>query len=114
MAYDQYLADRIRRILAENRISFEEKKMMGGLCYMVDDKMCLGVVKDKLMARLDPDLTERLLAEPGCKLMDFTGKTMKGFFFIDPEGTDLDQDLEYWVRLGLEFNPKAKSSKQNK
>jgi hypothetical protein len=46
--------------------------------------------------------------------MDFTGRTMKGFFFIDPEGTDLDKDLEYWVKLGLEFNPAAKSSKQKK
>jgi hypothetical protein len=53
MAYDEFLAERIRRVLTENHVSFEEKKMMGGLCYMVDDKMCLGVVKEKLMARLD-------------------------------------------------------------
>jgi TfoX/Sxy family transcriptional regulator of competence genes len=112
MAFDEFLAERIRRVLNENNVSFEEKKMMGGLCYMVDDKMCLGVVKDKLMARIDPELTEMALAMPGCRLMDFTGKTMKGFLFIDPEGTDLDKDLEYWVGLGLEFNPKAKSSKK--
>ena len=112
MAYDEFLAERIRRILAGNHVSFEEKKMMGGLCYMVAGKMCLGVVRDKLMARIDPEMTEEVLAKAGCTPMDFTGRTMKGFFFIGPEGTDLEKDLEYWVALGLAFNPQAKSSKK--
>jgi len=85
--------------------------MMGGLCYMVDDKMCIGVVKNNLMARIDPDIYEEALTKKGCKEMDFTGRSMKGFVFVEPRGVDLDEDLDYWVELCLDFNPLAKSSK---
>jgi TfoX/Sxy family transcriptional regulator of competence genes len=112
MAYDKHLAGRVSRTLEILQIPFEEKFMMGGVCYLVDDKMCVGVVKGELMARIDPEGTNDALQKKGCRLMDFTGKTMKGFLFIDPEGTDMDADLEYWVRLALEFNPRAKSSKK--
>ncbi|MCX6287761.1 MAG: TfoX/Sxy family protein [Bacteroidetes bacterium] len=112
MAYDKQLAERISRTFGILGISFEEKFMMGGICYMVNDKMCAGVVKNELMARIDPDQTETALTKKGCRLMDFTHKTMKGFVFVDPEGTDMDYDLEYWVKLSLEYNPKAKSSKK--
>ena len=114
MAYDEFLAERVRRTLSQHNVPFEEKHMMGGVCYMVDDKMCLGVVKQSLMARIDPEFMGMVLEKPGCRLMDFTGKTMKGFILVDPEGTDLDKDLDYWVELGLAFNPKAKSSKKKK
>lgn len=112
MAYDNFLADRIRLSLKEKHISFEEKKMMGGLCFMVEDKMCVGVVKDNLMARIDPDIYDKALQEKGCREMDFTGRPMKGFVFVEPEGIDLDQDLNYWIQLCLKYNPKAKSSKK--
>jgi hypothetical protein len=112
MAYDEFLADRIRFALQSRKISFEERKMMGGLCYMVDDKMCIGVVKDTLMARIDPDIYEEALSKKGSREMDFTGRPMKGFVFVEPDGVDLDEDLDYWVELCLDFNPKAKSSKK--
>ena len=112
MAYDEFLADRIREALKSRKTIFEERKMMGGLCYMVDDKMCIGGVKDKLMARIDPEVYEEALTKPGCREMDFTGRTMKGFVFVEPVGVDMDEDLDYWVELCLEFNPKAKSSKK--
>ena len=114
MAYDEYLADRIRTVLNEKKVSFEEKKMMGGLCYLVDDKMCLGVVKSNLMARIDPDIYDQAMTKTGCREMDFTGRPMKGFVFVEPEGIDMDEDLDYWVELCLDFNPKAKSSKKKK
>lgn len=114
MAYDEFLSDRIRMVLKEKGASFLEKKMMGGVAYMVDDKMCVGVVRDKLMARIDPDIQEQALKKKGCREMDFTGKPMKGFVFIAPEGTDMDADLAYWVQLALDFNPRAKSSKSKK
>ena len=79
---------------------------------MVDDKMCAGVVKNKLMVRIDPELTEMALTKKGCTLMDFTGTSMKGFMYIEPEGTDMDKDLDYWIALCLEYNPFAKSSKK--
>ena len=86
--------------------------MMGGLCYMVDDKMCVGVVKDRLMARIDPDIYDEALSKPGCREMDFTGRPMKGFVFVEPVGIDMDEDLDYWVELCLDFNPRAQSSKK--
>lgn len=114
MAYDEFLADRIRTALQNRKISFEEKKMMGGLCYMVDDKMCVGVIKDKLMARIDPEVYEEALSKVGCKKMDFTGRPLKGFVLVEPLGIDLEEDLNYWVQLCLDFNPKARSSKKKK
>lgn len=112
MPYDQHLADRIGRILKEKKADFFEKKMFGGLCYMVDNKMCLGIVKETLMARIGEAKYEEALQRPGCNEMDFTGRPMKGYVFVDPEGIDLDSDLEYWIQLCLDFNPMAKASKK--
>lgn len=114
MAYNEFLADRIRTALKEKKVSFEEMKMMGGLCYMVDEKMCIGIVKDMLMARIDPDIQETALSKKGCKEMDFTGRPMKGFVFVEPEGIDMEEDLLYWVQLCLDYNPRAKSSRKKK
>ena len=114
MAYNEFLADRIRKVFIDEKISFGEKKMMGGLTFMVNDKMCVGVSKDDLMARIDPDKYSYALTKKGCREMDFTGRPMKGFVFIEPDGTDLNKDLEYWIKLALEYNPKAKSSKKKK
>ena len=114
MAYDEKLAERVRNILGKKNISFEEKKMMGGLCFMVDDKMCLGVQDSKIMARIDPDIYESSLTKPGCKVMDFTGKPMRGYVYVEDEEIKKESDLSGWVKLCLDFNPKAKSSKKKK
>ena len=114
MAYNEFLGERIGIALKRKGVAFEEKKMMGGLAMMVDEKMCVGVVKDKLMARIDPEIYETALTRPGCNPMDFTGKRMKGFVFVDQEGIDQEEDLEYWIELALEFNPRAKSSKKKR
>ena len=112
MAYNEFLADRIKLVLKEKTVPFTEKAMMGGLTFMIDDKMCVGIVKDSLMARIDPEVYDNALKMRGCREMDFTKKPMKGFVFIDPEGYDLDTDLEYWIDLALDYNPKARSSKK--
>ena len=112
MAYDEYLAERIRNAFKEKGIATEEKKMMGGICYMVNDKMCAGVIDDKLMARLDPDIYEEALKKKGCRPMDFTGRPMKGFVYVDSEGIDMDDELAEWIQYCLDYNPKAKSSKR--
>jgi TfoX/Sxy family transcriptional regulator of competence genes len=114
MAYDEHLADRVRNTFKRKRTTFEEKKMMGGLCFLVDDKMCVGVHESRLMARIDPEVYEAALKRKGCEKMLFTGKEMKGYVFVHPPGTDLDKDLESWIQLSLDFNPKAKSSKRQK
>ena len=114
MAYNEFLADRIRQVLDEKKIAYLEKKMMGGVCYMVDDKMCVGIIKDNLMARLDPVIYEDALTKDGCREMDFTKRTMKGYVYLEPSAIDMDDQLDYWIQLALEFNPKAKSSKKKK
>lgn len=114
MAYNEFLADRIRHALKEKKIRSEERKMMGGLCFMVNDKMCIGVQEDNLMARIDPEIYDEALTREGCREMDFTGRPMKGFVFVDSRGYDQDSDLESWVQFCLDFNPRAKSSKKKR
>lgn len=114
MAYDTYLEERMTRILEAKKQAFEAKKMMGGLCYMVEDKMCFGIVGEQMMARINPDIYEDSLKKEGCSEMNFTGRAMKGFVYLDGEAIDKDDDLEHWIDLCLEFNPLAKSSKKKK
>jgi len=114
MAYDENLADRIRRSLKEKGIAYIEKKMFGGLCFMVDNKMCLGIVKDELMARIGETIYSEALSKQGTKEMNFTGRTMKGYVFVEPDGIDLDEELDYFVQACLDFNPFAKASKKRK
>jgi hypothetical protein len=111
MPYSEQLAERVREALRERRIAFEEKPMMGGLCFMVQGKMCLGVEKLRLMARIDPDEYQAALGREGCVPMDFTGRPMRGFVFVNPEGIDSRQQLQNWVDLALEFNPRAVASR---
>ncbi|WP_186757080.1 TfoX/Sxy family protein [Echinicola salinicaeni] len=112
MAYNTFLADRIGHVLQHAGKPFEAKKMMGGLCFMVDGKMCIGVHEDRIMARVGPDQYQEALKQAGCMEMNFTGRSMKGFVFIDGNVVDTEPQLEYWVEKCLEFNPKAKSSKK--
>jgi TfoX/Sxy family transcriptional regulator of competence genes len=114
MAYNEFLADRVSQFFVEKSIPFEAKKMMGGLCYMVNDKMCVGIIKEEIMARIDPEVYEESLLKEGCKEMNFTGRAMKGFVFLTDDATDLEVDLYYWLQLALDFNPKAKASKKRK
>lgn len=114
MAYDQLLEQRIRKFFDARGIEYEAKRMMGGLCFMVNGKMCVGVEKNQLMARIDPAVEADALGQPGCKPMDFTGRPMKGFVFIDPLGIHTAAQLAAWLNLALEFNPKAKASKKRK
>ncbi len=112
MAYNIFLSDRINQVLKDKGVKFIEKKMMGGLTYLVDGKMCVGIVKDNMMARVGPDIYEACLTKEGCIPMDFTKRPLKGYVFIEPIAYDMDEDLEYWIQLALDFNPKAKSSKK--
>lgn len=111
MPYDEHLAERISRILEDKNINFFEKKMFGGLCFMVEDKMCVGIIKNELMARIGEQKYAEALTKKGCKEMTFTGKPMKGYVYLDDDALDLDTDLEYWLQLALDFNPLAKASK---
>ncbi|MFH0760598.1 MAG: TfoX/Sxy family protein [Bacteroidota bacterium] len=113
MAYDEFLAERIERVFQERKVPYQAKKMFGGVCILVDDKMCAGVLKKDLMVRVDPLLHEKMLKKPGTEPMAPAGY-MKGFIMVDPKHVDMDEDLEYWINLALEFNPRAKSSRKIK
>jgi TfoX/Sxy family transcriptional regulator of competence genes len=113
MAYNQQLANRIREQLQELD-GIEEKEMMGGLCFMLNDKMCVGIVKDEMMCRMDPALYEEALEKAGCHEMDFTGRPMKGWVLVGEDGLKTTDDMQYWIGLAIDYNKHAKSSKKKK
>ncbi len=102
MPYDEQLADRVRRVLGLRR-DVEEKAMFGGLCFMVGRRMACGLVGDTLMVRVGPQDHEALLDEPHVRPMDFTGRPMKGFLYVEPAGLDLLSDLRRWVERTTRF-----------
>ena len=113
MAFDEKLNNRIREALA-HLSKVEEKHMFGGTCYMLNGKMCVGVVKDEMMCRIDPEVYEESLKRNGCREMVFTGKPMKGYVFVASEGMKSKKDFDHWINLCIEFNSKAKASKKKK
>jgi hypothetical protein len=88
--------------------------MMGGLTFMYNDKMCVGIIGDEMMCRIDPSLHETVVEQQGCRSMDFTKRPMKGYVMIDEIGMKTKKEFNYWINLCLEFNSKAKSSKKKK
>lgn len=110
MAYDQYLGDRINQILQSKNVNYYDKKMMGGLVFMINNKMCCGIHLDKkygdslLMAKIGEVAYQKEIKKEICLPMDFTGRPMKGFIFITPQGFDMKRDLEYWIDKVIEFN----------
>ena len=112
MAYNEDLAARIREQLALTQKNVEEKRMFGGLCFMVNGKMCMGLAKERLMLRLDPAIYEEVLEKEGCAEMDFTGKPMKGYVFVEEDAVKTGKQLAYWVGLALDYNKQAKATKK--
>ncbi len=111
--YDERLAKQIRSRFSELE-NVEEKEMMGGLTFMYNEKMCVGIIKDELMCRIDPDLHEEVIQRQGCRTMDFTKRPMMGYVMIDETGMQTVKEFNYWIELALAFNKKAKSSKKKK
>lgn len=114
MAYNEKLAHRVREIIAAVEINIEEKKMFGGLCFMVNGKMCVGIKEKSIMVRINPDKFDDALEMEGCKPMIHGGKTMKGFLFVDEMVLNTKKKLEYWIRLTLDFNKIVKAGKKKK
>ena len=102
MAYDEGLAQRVREVFNGNT-GVDEKKMFGGLAFMVEGNMCVGVMGDELMVRVGPDQYEESLAQPDASEMDFTGRSMKGMVYVGIDGLDSDDGLRSWVDRGLAF-----------
>jgi TfoX/Sxy family transcriptional regulator of competence genes len=101
MAYDEGLAQRLRETY--EAVGADEKRMFGGIAFMVNGHMSCGVNNETLMVRVGPALFEQALARPHARPMDFTGKPMRGFVYVSPAGVESDEDLASWVRLSLDF-----------
>lgn len=113
MAYDENLANRIRDKF-QSLDNVIEKPMMGGLTFMYKDKMCVGIFKNMLMCRINPELQDALIERDGCRVMDFTNRPMNGYIVIEPEGIDNETDFDFYIQLALDFNKNAKASKKRK
>lgn len=102
MAYDEALAHRVRERLSDNP-EISERKMFGGIAFMLSGNMAVGVSKDDLMVRIDPDDQEEALAQPGVRVFDMAGRSMKGWILVAPEATEEDSGLQTWIEAGLDF-----------
>ena len=101
MPYDEKLVERVRGVLAGKAV--EERKMFGGLTFMLQGNMCCGVAGERLMVRVGPEKYDQALGQKHAQLMDFTGRPMKGFVFVGSEGLTSAKELEAWVRRGVDF-----------
>src|SRR3954469_15884700 len=99
MAYSELLANRIRESLSGLATKVVEKQMMGGLVFMVNGKMCVGIFHDELMCRISHDIFEECLEKPGCRAMELGGQQMKGWILIDEDGMKGQKKFDYWVSL---------------
>jgi len=100
MGYDRDLADRIRRAVPARTA---EKPMFGGLSFLVGGNMAIGVIDDRMVVRVGPDTYEDALAEPNVREMDFTGRAMRGWVYVEPKAIASDDDLASWVARGISF-----------
>jgi TfoX/Sxy family transcriptional regulator of competence genes len=110
VSYDEKLAGRIRAILSE-RDDVVEKKMFGGLCFMVNGAMCCGLTKSDFMVRVGPDVYDEALSQPHARPMDFTGRPLKGMVYVALAGLRTRAALERWVRRGVTFVSTAKTKR---
>lgn len=102
MAFDNSLAERVRKLLHKQE-GVQEKKMFGGLAFMVNGHMCCGIIGNELMVRVGPEQHAEALAQPQARPMDFTGKPMKGMVYVGVDGVARDAALRAWVERGLKF-----------
>ena len=113
MAYNERLAARVRDLLA-NRGGISERKMFGGLAFLLDGKMSVGVMGDDLMVRTGDDAYAAALARPGARPMDFTGRVSKGMVYVAPSGTSKDGDLQRWIDTGIAAAAAAPTAKRRR
>ena len=112
MAYNELLAGRIREALAYIA-DVEEKKMFRGITFMVNGKMCVSVGGDEMMCRIDPALHDMAIEQNGCREMIHGEKVMKGFVYVQEDELKTKKQLNYWIKLALDFNSRAKASKKS-
>ena len=102
MAYDAVLAQRIA-VLLKRKKQLVQKQMFGGLCFLVNGKMCCGIIGNKLVARVGPERYESALTQPYVKSMDFTGRPLKGFLYVLPRGVQDPAALKVWIDRSFQY-----------
>ncbi len=115
MAFSEQLATRVREKLATlEDLPVTEKKMFGGLAFMVNNKMCINVSGERLMCRFDANDSDTVSRRPGYAPMVMKNRTYQGYCYVEPEGFRSGKDFDFWINLCLDYNDKAKSSKKRK
>jgi TfoX/Sxy family transcriptional regulator of competence genes len=112
MAANEQLLKKLREAFKDVS-NVEEKKMFSGVAFMVNNKLCVTVGKDKIMCRINPDLHDELIQNPGCTTVVMKGKEYKGYIWISESALTSKKEISYWVKLALDFNPNAKASKKS-
>ena len=102
MAFNTQLADRVRKVLSRRK-GFSEKRMFGGVGFLLNDNLCCGVLRSDLILRLGVDTAEEALREYGVRPFDITGRAMQGWVMVGPAGYDEEDDLSRWVKLAARF-----------
>lgn len=114
--YDESLAQRIRELLVADEVDFTEKKMFGGVAFLLQGNMFVGITKYELLVRVPTDEYEQALTQPHVRPMDFTGKPMKGYLYVAPDGLNHNDQLRYWLQRGRVYatteGPKSKKKKK--
>ncbi len=111
MAYNGKLANRIRMALS-HLPKVEEKKMFGGLAFMVDKKMCITAGADRIMCRINPAIHEEAIKRKGCSTEIMRGREYKGYVHVNEESIKNKKDFDYWIQLALDYNKIAKASRK--
>ena len=113
MAINEQLTAKVRNALT-GITDVEEKKMFSGIAFMVHNKLCITVGNNRIMCRIDPSLHDELIQKPGCTTVVMKGKEYKGYVWVNETALETKKQLDYWVNLALEFNPKAKATVKKK
>ncbi|MEO7047618.1 MAG: TfoX/Sxy family protein [Ferruginibacter sp.] len=111
MAYNEKIANRIRKSLA-HLPKVEEKKMFGGLAFMVDDKMCITTGADGIMCRIDPAIYDEVIKNKDCWPVIMKGRQYRGYVHVSEDSIKSKKDFDYWIGLALDYNKMAKVSKK--
>lgn len=97
----QEILNRVRLALSPWKENISEKKMFGGTCFLYKNKMCIGETKHRLMVRVKAEKMAESLTHPNVTPMNFTGKTLKEFIFVSPDGYNTEERLQHWIELGI-------------
>ena len=113
MAINEQLTNRVRQAF-DGTPGVEEKKMFSGIAFMVNKKLCVTIGDNRIMCRVDPSLHDELIQKSGCSTVVMKGREYKGYIWVNESVLTTKKQIDYWVKLALDFNPKAKATIKKK